>query len=147
MKYLLLLYSRPDDWEAKSEAEMSLVMSEHAKLLDELRAAGKYLDSNALEWASSATTLRTRQGRRLVTDGPFAESREQLGGYYLVDARDLDDAMAIAARIPDACAGAVEIRPVKDVGLQPGGGPPSLACGSLRVGRLPSRPPGPETGR
>jgi hypothetical protein len=117
MQYLLLLYSRPEDWAAKSEAELSVVMSEHAKLMDELRAAGKYVGSNALEWASSATTLRTRQGRRLVTDGPFAESREQLGGYYLVDARDLDDAMAIAARIPDAGVGAVEIRPVKDVGL------------------------------
>lgn len=117
MQYLLLLYSKPEDWAAKSEAEMGTVMAEHAKLMDELRGAGKYLGSNALEWSAAATTLRTRDGRTLVTDGPFAESREQLGGYYLVEADDLDEAMAIARRIPDAGEGAVEIRPVKDVGL------------------------------
>jgi hypothetical protein len=117
VQYLLLLYTDPDYWAARTPAEMDAVMEQHAKLMAELEAAGKYVSSNALEFASAATTLRIREGRRLVTDGPFAESREQLGGYYLVDARDLDDALAIAARIPDSGSGGVEIRPVKDVGL------------------------------
>jgi hypothetical protein len=117
VQYLLLLYTDPDYWAARTPAEMAAVLAEHAKLMDELKAAGKYVNSNALEFASAATTLRLREGRTLVTDGPFAETREQLGGYYLVDARDLDDAMAIAARIPHADTGGVEIRPVKDVGL------------------------------
>jgi hypothetical protein len=117
MQYLLLLYSTPEHWAARSEAEMADVLAQHGALMEELRGSGKYLGSNALEWASAATTLRIRDGRHIVTDGPFAETREQLGGYYLVEAKDLDDAMAIASRIPDAGAGGVEIRPVKDVGL------------------------------
>ena len=117
MQYLLLLYTDPEHWAAKSEAEIAAVVAKHGKLIEELEAGGKYLSSNALEWAGAATTVRVREGRSLVTDGPFAETREQLGGYYLIDAKDLDDAMAIAARIPDAGVGGVEIRPVKDVGL------------------------------
>jgi hypothetical protein len=117
MQYLLLLYSDPAVWSAKSEAEIQTVLAEHGKLMQELRAAGKYVNSNALERGDAATTLRLREGRSLVTDGPYAETREQLGGYYLVDCKDLDDALAIARRIPDAGVGAVEIRPVRDVGL------------------------------
>jgi hypothetical protein len=117
MQYLLLLYTNPAHWAARSAAEIDAVIAEHGALMDELRESGKYLGSNALEWAAAATTVRVREGRPSVTDGPFAETREQLGGYYLVDAKDLDDAMAIAARIPDARVGGVEIRPVKNVGL------------------------------
>jgi hypothetical protein len=117
MQYLILLYTNPEHWAAKSEAEIAAVVGEHGRLIEELAAAGKYLGSNALEGQAAATTLRIREGRALVTDGPFAEAREQLGGYYLVEAKDLDDAMAIAARIPDARVGGVEIRPVRDVGL------------------------------
>jgi hypothetical protein len=117
MQYLLLLYTNPEHWAAKSAPEIEAVVADHGKLMDELKAAGKYLNSNALEWADASTTVRVRNGKLQVTDGPFAESKEQLGGYYLVEARNLDDALAIAARIPDACVGCVEIRPVKDVGL------------------------------
>jgi hypothetical protein len=117
MQYLLLLYARPEDWTTRSPAEIEAVVAEHGALIGELRASGKYLNSNALELGSAATTVRVRDGKLHLTDGPFAETREQLGGYYLVDAKDLDDALAIAARIPDAGVGCVEIRPVKDVGL------------------------------
>lgn len=115
MQYLLLIYSSPEAWAAKSEAEMADVMAEHRKLDEELRTTGQYVGANALEWGDAATTLRVRDGRSLVTDGPYAETREQLGGYYLVDCKDLDDAMAIAARIPNAGVGGVEIRPVKNL--------------------------------
>ena len=117
MQYLLLLYTDPAEWAAKGQAEVDAVIAEHGALMQELERGGKYRNSNALESTSAATTLRVREGRMVVTDGPFAETKEQLGGYYLVDAKDLDDAMAIAARIPDARVGCVEIRPVRDVGL------------------------------
>ena len=117
MEYLILLYTQPEAWESKSETEMQGVMEEHGKLIADLQAAGKFRGGNALEWGAAATTVRVRNGQSLVTDGPFAETKEQLGGYYHVEADDLDDAMAIAARIPDARVGGVEIRPVKDVSM------------------------------
>jgi len=88
------------------------VMREHAALDEDLRAAGKYKGCGALEATGSATTVRVRGGKTLVSDGPFAETKEQFGGYYLVNARDLDDAMAIAARIPTARNGSIEVRPL-----------------------------------
>jgi hypothetical protein len=119
MRYLLLLYSDPEQWRTHSEATLREVVDEHRKLVAELQAAGRYRGGDALEWSDAATSLRIREGRTLVTDGPFAETREQLGGYYLVEVDGLDDAMAIAGRIPDARVGCVEIRPVKDVGQEP----------------------------
>lgn len=116
MQYLMLLYSDPANWSSKTEAEMKQVIDDHGVLIEDLKAAGKYLDSNALEEAETATTVRLRDGRPLVSDGPYAETREQLGGYYLVDAKDLDDAMTIAGRIP-VVGGGVEIRPVRNVGI------------------------------
>ena len=117
MQYVLLLYTDPAHWQAQGEAHVRTVVEEHEKLIDELKSRGGYLGSNALEFAPAATTVRVREGRSLVTDGPFAETREQLGGYYVIEARDLDEAMAVAARIPDAAVGAVEIRPVKHFDL------------------------------
>ncbi len=109
MKYLLLIYFEE---QAPDEAEREACYGESTRLAQELKAQGKYLDANPLEPATLATCVRVREGRRFVTDGPFAETREQLGGYFLVDVKDLDEALAIAARIPMARKGTVEVRPV-----------------------------------
>src|SRR5207342_1331860 len=88
---------------------------ESAQLAQEIHAKGQYLAANPLHPTSTATSVRVRDGKRLVTDGPFAETREQLGGYFLIDAKDLDEAIGIAARIPMARKGIVEVRPVIDI--------------------------------
>ena len=87
---------------------------ESAQLAQELNASGQYLAGAPLHPTSTATSVRVRDGKRLVTDGPFAETREQLGGYFLIDAKDLDEAIAIAARVPVARVGTVEVRPVRE---------------------------------
>ncbi len=115
MKYLLLIYGEEATWESKSAAEQGAIFEEYGRLSADLGAAGKLLGGEPLQPCATASTVRVRAGRALVTDGPFAETREQLGGFYLVDAVDLDDALAIAARIPNARDGAVEVRPVAPV--------------------------------
>ncbi len=109
MRYMLLIYFEEG---ALEEPEREACYRESIALAHELRAGGRYLAAAPLEPTSTATSVRVRGGKRFVTDGPFAETREQLGGYYLVDAADLDEAIAIAARIPMARKGTVEIRPV-----------------------------------
>jgi hypothetical protein len=113
MRYLLLLYTSQAEWEASGTPEPEILKA-HEAVVRDLSAAGKFRTCDALEPTSSATTVRVRSGKTLVTDGPFAETKEQLLGYYHVDARDLDDAIAIAARIPDARVGSVEIRPIRE---------------------------------
>jgi hypothetical protein len=113
MLYALLLYASESEWQNASEAERARVVRDHGALAAELERTGRHRASHALELTASATTLRVRGGRVLVTDGPFAETREQLLGLYLVDANDLDEAMSIARRAPDARVGSVEIRPVR----------------------------------
>jgi hypothetical protein len=112
MKYLLLIYTGE---EAMSETEREHCYVKSAQLAHDLHANGKYLGCNPLHPVSSATSVRVRDDKRIVTDGPFAETREQLGGYFLIDAKDLDDAIGIAARIPGAKVGTVEIRPVMEM--------------------------------
>ena len=112
MKYMLLVYL---DEQAMSETEREHCYLESAQLTQELNSSGQYLDASPLHPISTATSVRVRDGKRLVTDGPFAETREQLGGYYLIDARDLDEAICIAERIPPARFGTVEIRPVMEI--------------------------------
>ena len=109
LKYMLLIYG---DEHALDEAEREECYRESTQLAHELHAAGQYLAAAPLHPTSTATSVRVRDGKRLVTDGPFAETREQLGGYFLIDAKDLDEAIAIAARIPEARRGTVEVRPV-----------------------------------
>ena len=109
MQYMLLIYM---DEQCLDQAEMEKCYGESIQLTHELSAAGHYLAAAPLHSVSSATSIQVREGKRLVTDGPFAETREQLGGYYLIEAEDLDQAIAIAARIPGARRGTVEIRPV-----------------------------------
>ena len=117
MRYMLLIYSNEADWETSSEAEQGAIMRDHTRLMDDLVKAGKYKTCDALEPIRTATTVRVRGGKTLVTDGPFAETKEQLGGYYLVDAKDLDDVIAIAARIPTVRNGSIEVRPIREVNL------------------------------
>ncbi|CAN5670560.1 N/A [soil metagenome] len=112
MKYMLLVYL---DEQVLSETEREHCYAESAQLTQQLNSSGQYLDASPLHPVSTATSVRVRGGKRLVTDGPFAETREQLGGYYLVDARDLDEAIRIAERIPPARFGTVEIRPVMEI--------------------------------
>jgi hypothetical protein len=112
MKYMLLVYL---DEQAMSEADREECYVESAQLAQELNSTGQYLDASPLHPVATATSVRVRDGKPLVTDGPFAETREQLGGYYLIDAKDLDQAIAIAARIPPARVGTIEIRPVLEI--------------------------------
>ena len=112
MKYMLLIYMEEN---ALTQEEREHCYMESAELCRELNAKGKYVAAAPLHPVSTATSVRVRDGRPLVTDGAFAETREQLGGYFMVNARDLDEAIAIAARIPGARAGTVEIRPVIEI--------------------------------
>ena len=112
MKYMMLVYL---DEQAMTEAEREHCYVESAQLAQDLNSSGRYLDASPLHPVSTATSVRVRDGKRMVTDGPFAETREQLGGYYLIEANDLDEAIRIAERIPPARFGTVEIRPVMEI--------------------------------
>ena len=112
MKYMLLIYG---DEQALEDAAREECYGESAQLARDINASGKYLGASPLHPTSTATSVRVRSGKRLVTDGPFAETREQLGGYYLIDANDLDEAIDIAERIPGARWGTIEIRPVMEI--------------------------------
>ena len=112
MQYMMLVYL---DEQALSEAERESCYRESTQLAQELSASGHYLAAAPLQPTSTATSVQVRDGKRLVTDGPFAETREQLGGYFLIEAGDLDQAMAIAARIPIARRGTIEIRPMVEL--------------------------------
>lgn len=112
MKYMLLVYL---DEQAITDAEREHCYVESAQLARELSSSGQYLDASPLHPVATATSVRMREGRRVVTDGPFAETREQLGGYYVIEARDLDEAISIAERIPPARFGTIEIRPVMEI--------------------------------
>jgi hypothetical protein len=118
VKYMLLICRDEQTWDGLSLTERQQIYADTLKLSEELTARGQYLGGLPLHPSPSATSVRVRDGKRLVTDGPFAETREQLGGYMLVDVKDLDEAIAIAGRIPLARSSTVEIRPVRE-------GPPS----------------------
>ncbi|MCG6157776.1 YciI family protein [Rubinisphaera margarita] len=109
MKYMLLIYGAEDAW---TEDEREACMSESRDLCHELAEKGQFMAAAPLHSVSMATSLRVREGKRLITDGPFAETTEQLGGYYLIDVENLDEAIKVAGRIPAASKGTVEIRPV-----------------------------------
>jgi hypothetical protein len=117
MKYMLLIYTDENAW---TENEQEQCYVESVQLTQQLNANGQYLGASPLHSVATATSVQVRDGKRRVTDGPFAETREQLGGYFLVDAKDLDEAIAIAERIPSARKGTVEIRPILELsGLPP----------------------------
>jgi hypothetical protein len=112
MKYLLLIYSDEKTW---TESDREKCVAESTQLIHELQAKKQYLGAAPLHPVALATSVRVRDGKRLVTDGPFAETHEQLGGFFLIEARDLDEALSIAARIPSARKGTVEVRPVREL--------------------------------
>jgi len=112
MKYMLLVYS---DEKVLTDSKRQECYAESIELTHQLKSSGKYLAANPLQPVATATTVRVRDGKPLVTDGPFAETREQLGGYFLVDAKDLDEALSIASRIPAARFGTVEVRPLVEL--------------------------------
>jgi hypothetical protein len=112
MQYLLLIYGQESDWAKLTPAQHGAMNQEYGQFNKEIMEKGKYVGGNRLTPVATATTVRVRDGKRVTTDGPFAETKEQLGGYYLINANDLDEAIAIAARIPAARQGSVEVRPI-----------------------------------
>lgn len=112
MKFMLLIYGAENAW---SEAERNACYAESAQLARDLSVSGHYLAASPLKSVATATSVKVRDGKPIITDGPFAETREQLGGYFLVEARDHDEALQIAQRIPGARFGTVEIRPIVEI--------------------------------
>ncbi len=112
MKYMLLIYGAEDAW---TNAEREQCYHDSTQLCYKLKEKGQYLDASPLQPVATATSVQVRNGQRLVTDGPFAETREQLGGYFMIEAKNLDEAIEIAGKIPGAQKGTVEIRPVLEI--------------------------------
>ncbi len=112
MKYLCLIYDDEKNWTEATEERTRAIFGEHTALYEDAKKAGAYVGGEGLQPIRTATTLRVRDGRAVHTDGPYAETKEQLGGFYLFDCKDLDEALAWAAKIPEAKTGAVEVRPV-----------------------------------
>jgi hypothetical protein len=117
MQYALLIYASEQEWASQSEEESQAQFQEYMAFTKDVVDRGLYKGGEALHPTASATTVRVREGETLTTDGPFAETKEQLGGFYLVEAKDLDEAIEIAARIPDVRRGSIEVRPVMDMGM------------------------------
>jgi hypothetical protein len=115
MKYMLLIYDDEKVWSNFSEAERRKLFGEYMQFREQIRSSGHHLAGAPLQPTATARSVRVREGKRLVTDGPFAETREQLGGYYLIEAKNLDEAIGIAARIPSARLGTIEVRPVLEM--------------------------------
>jgi hypothetical protein len=112
MQYMLLIYDDEKKWADMPQEESGKLFGEYMQFTRDIKASGHYRAGDALQPIQTATTVRVRGGKTSKTDGPFAETREQLGGYYLIEAKDLDEAAAIAARIPSAKIGSIEVRPV-----------------------------------
>ena len=112
MKYLLLIYENEGDFAKVTEEEGNKIFAEYMEYTKGIRKAGNYIGGEALQPIATATTVRQRNGKTLTTDGPFAETKEQLGGYYLVEAKDLDEAIKLAGGIPAVRTGSIEVRPI-----------------------------------
>ena len=112
MQYLLLIYEAEKAWDAMPEAERNQIYGEYMAFTSDIKASGHYRAGDALQPVHTATTVRVRGGKVSTTDGPFAETKEQLGGYYMIEAKDLNDAIQVAGKIPSAKTGSIEVRPV-----------------------------------
>src|SRR4030095_16204749 len=112
MKYMLLIYHEEKTWDSHTESERQEIYRQYRELIEELTRDGKYLVGDQLQPSATANSVQVRQNKAVITDGPFAETREQLGGFFLVEVKDLAEANAIAARIPSALSGTIEVRPV-----------------------------------
>ena len=117
MEYMLLIYLDEAQGSRRSDAEQAQMHREYMAFTQDISSAGKNKGGNALQQTASASTVRVRDGKTMVTDGPFAETKEQLGGYYLVETKDFDEAISLAARIPGAKAGSIEVRPVMKIAM------------------------------
>jgi hypothetical protein len=115
MKYMLLIFDDEQAWRAMRSAERQKVMEDYGHFTRQVKTAGQFVAGAQLQPSETATCVKVREGKRLLTDGPFAETREQLGGYYVVEAKDLDEALTLAAQIPSAQFGTIEVRPVIEV--------------------------------
>ncbi len=112
MQYLLLIYEAESEWNAIGEAEHQKIYQQYHEFSQDLQKNGKFKAAHQLQPVATATTVRERNGKKTITDGPFADTKEQLGGFYLVEAKDLDEALAFAARVPSVRTGSIEVRPV-----------------------------------
>ena len=112
MQYLLLIYRNEEAWLGMSEGERDKMFTDYGAFTQSIAQSGHYKGGNPLQGTKTATTVRVRDGKRTMTDGPFAETREHLCGYYLVEAKDLDDAISLAERVPGARVGSIEVRPI-----------------------------------
>ena len=112
MKYLCLIYESEANWATMSKEEGDKVMNEYFAFTADTKKSGHYVAGEALQPVASASTVRVRKGKLATTDGPFAETKEQLGGFYLIEAKDLNDAIQVASRIPAAKTGSIEVRPI-----------------------------------
>ncbi len=117
MEYMLLIYNSEAEGKKRPAAEHQQIFQEYMTFTEDLNKSGRNKGSAPLEQTTTATTVRVRNGKTVVTDGPFAETKEQLGGYYLVEAKDLDEAISIAARIPGAKWGSIEVRPIMKINM------------------------------
>lgn len=115
MKYLCLIYLNENQLAALPEAEMNTLNARHLELNDELLTSGQFIEAEALESAAATTCVRVRNGKTTVTDGPFAEAKESVAGFYFIEARDLNEAIQVASRFPSAPLGTVEVRPCRDL--------------------------------
>jgi hypothetical protein len=116
MQYLMLVYAAESGWATMTPEQQAAGAEQYARFTQEIKESGKLLGSNRLTPVASSTTVRVRDGKRVVTDGPFVETKEQLGGYFLIEAKDLDEAIVISARCPGAHHGTIEVRPVWSMG-------------------------------
>jgi hypothetical protein len=117
MRYVLLIYANEQEWASQSQEEADAQFQEYMAFTKDIVDRGIHKGGEALQTTSSATTVRVRDGETVTTDGPFAETKEQLGGYYVLECKDLDEAIEAATRIPDVRRGSIEIRPIMDVGM------------------------------
>ena len=114
MRYLCLIYDEEKKWATMSKGEQDAIMGDYFAFTEDIKKSGHYIGGEALQPVSTATSVRTRGGKMSTTDGPFAETKEQLGGFYLINAEDLNDALQIAAKIPAAKTGTIEVRPIQE---------------------------------
>lgn len=120
MKYLCLIYENEKAWTNMPKEKSDKMMVEYGAFTQSIKKTGQYVAGDALQPTPTATTVRVRNGKVSTTDGPFAETKEQLGGYYLIDAKDLNDAIQVASRIPSVREGSIEVRPVMEYNQPPG---------------------------
>ena len=128
MKFLAIIYNDESQWANATPEDIAASFAGHGALMEEGAKSGAVLGGEGLQPVATATTLRVRDDERMLTDGPYAETKEQLGGYYLLDCKDLDDALSWAARIPEAKTGAIEVRPIMDYDAMGGDGAPATSA-------------------